>query len=422
MELVLRKKYLDAALRFRDTDLIKVVTGIRRCGKSTLLLLVEQHLRDQGKVAAQFVSLNLESRKTIVENEEELYQYFKERLYEQGRTYIFIDEVQKIEGWENAVNAMRVDFDCDIYITGSNAKLLSSELSTYLSGRYVEIKMLPLVFSEYLDFCGLKQQVESKSIVVDEKNNPYLVGDIFDRYLRYGGMPRIAGLDTDQQSHSEYMASLYDSVIVRDVLGRDSRKKTPVIRDPDMLERLSNFLADSIGCLSSAKSISDSLSSGSNGITDKTVSSYIYELCLSYLFYPVRRYDIKGKNILKTLPKYYIVDVGIRSYMLGYRFRDYGRIFENVVFLQLIYYGYEVSVGKLYSKEVDFVAIKDGRQIYIQVADSMLDGTTESRELTPLHSIRDAYEKCVIVRQGRYPDEIEGIRIISAEEFLLEGI
>ena len=417
-DLVSRRHYLEEALRFRDTDLIKVVTGVRRCGKSTLLGMVRETIEAEGVPGRAFVSINLESKKTPVHDEDEFYAYFRERLSPEGRTYIFIDEPQHIEGWQNAVNAMRVDFDCDIYLTGSNAYLLSSELSTYLSGRYVEIHMLPLSMSEYLDFCGLSFASE-KSVAIGPDDEPIHFDDILLRYLRFGGMPAIASLSITQAEHSAYMSSVYDAIAVRDIINRERRKGKSKVTDPALLRRIAEFLADNVSNLSSASSIANTLTSAGSKTTNKTTSSYIEALCEAYLFYRVLRYDLHGKEILKTNPKHYIVDLGFRSYLAGYRVGDMGRLFENAVYLQLLFDGWAVHVGKLYSKEVDFVAVKDGERRYIQVADNLASDATREREFSPLLSIRDAYPKMVVVREGSYEDDVDGVKIVQAKDFFL---
>lgn len=415
--LLKRQVYLERALMFRDTDLIKVITGVRRCGKSSLLALIRDEIESEGAERGTLVSLNLESMSCPIATKDELYAYFRDRLSSSGKTYIFLDEPQRIEGWELAVNAMRVDFDCDIYLTGSNAYLLSSELSTYLSGRYVEIKMLPLALSEYLDFCGLS--FGASSVAVDADGNAVLFDDVLERYLTYGGMPAIASLSLTQEAHSAYIAGLYDAVVMRDILNRERGLERSRVADSALLERITAFLSDNVSNNLSMKGVADALTSAGSKTTNKTVSSYVRALNEAYLFYKADRYDLHGKEILRTNPKQYIVDLGIRSYLGGYRATDMGRLFENAVYLQLLYMGWRVHVGKLYSREVDFVAVKDGKTVYFQVTDEMMSDKTKERELGPLRSIRDSYEKCVVVRQGRYEADVEGIRIIQARDFFL---
>lgn len=417
--IVNRPRYLAEALRFRDTDLIKVIVGVRRSGKSTLLELVRREIESEGETGRSFASLNLESKKCPVATEDELYGYFRDRLSPGGRTYIFIDEPQRVEGWQNAVNAMRVDFDCDIYLTGSNAYLLSSELSTYLSGRYVEVEMLPLSLGEYLGFCGL-EFAPGSSVAIAPDGSPVLFDDVLARYLRFGGMPAIASLDTDQATHSSYMRSVYEAIAVRDIVNRERRRDESRVTDPVLLRRIAEFLADNVGNLSSAASIANTLTSAGAKTTNKTVSSYLAALCDSFMFYRASRYDLHGKELLKTNPKHYVVDLGFRSYLSGYRASDAGRVFENAVYLQLRYEGYAVHVGKLYSSEVDFVAVRDDERVYIQVADNLASEATRERELKPLLAIRDAHPKMVVVREGSYDRDIDGVRIATARDFFAE--
>ena len=415
--LISRDAYLNRALMFRDTDLIKVVTGVRRCGKSSLLELIRKRFASEGIDGRALVSLNLESKACPVVTENDLYAYFRDRLFAGGRTYIFLDEPQRVIGWQNAVNAMRVDFDCDIYLTGSNAYLLSSELSTYLSGRYVEVNMLPLSVSEYLDFCGLAFGESSAAVGPD--GNVVLFDDVLEHYLRFGGMPAIASLATMQQGHSAYLSSLYDAVASRDIVNRERERGRSKVTDDVLLGKIAAFLGDNVGNKLSMKSIADTLTSAGSKTTNKTVESYVTALNEAYLFYKADRYDLHGKEILRTNPKQYVVDLGLRSYFGGYRSTDMGRLFENAVYLQLLYKGWSVHVGKLYEKEVDFVGIKDGRTVYFQVTEEMFSEATRGRELAPLRSIRDSYEKAVVVRQGRYEADIDGIAIVSAKDFFL---
>ncbi len=420
-ELHARPRYLNDALRFRDTDLIKVITGVRRCGKSTLLTMIRKTIESENVTGRSFVSINLESKKIPINNEDDLYNYFLNRVSQNGRTYIFIDEPQRIKGWENAVNAMRIDFDCDIYLTGSNAYLLSSELATYLSGRYVEIKMLPLALSEYLDFCGISFPQDS-AITISPEGKPILFDDMLERYMRFGGMPALASIKTTQEEHSAYLSSIYETIAVRDIVSKERSFGAPKVTDSVLLKQIAMFLADNVGNLSSALSVANTLTSSGKKTTNKTASSYINALCEAFLFYRVSRYDLHGKELLKTNPKHYIVDLGFRAFLLGYRMSDVGRLFENAVFLQLAYSGWSVHVGKIYEKEIDFIAIKDGQKKYIQVTDNLSSEAVRERELAPLRAIRDAYSKIIVVRQGSYESEIDGINIVSAKNFFCSSL
>lgn len=413
-----RDRYLDEALLFRDTDLVKVVTGVRRCGKSSLLGLIRSKIEGEGVEGRGFVGINLESKSSNVETENELYAYVRDRLSKEGRTYVFIDEPQRIEGWQNAVNAMRVDFDCDIYLTGSNAYLLSSELSTYLSGRYVEIKMLPLSFSEFTDFCDVAFAA-GRSVALDPDGEPVLFDEMLTRYLEYGGMPAIASLTTTQAQHSAYMSGTYEAIAVRDIVNRERERGKNSVTDPVLLRRISEFLADNVGNECSPASIAGALTAAGPKTTNKTVSSYISALEEAFLFYRATRYDLHGKAILKTNPKEYVVDAGFRTWMAGYRVTDTGRLFESAVYFQLLFMGWRCHVGKLYGKEVDFVAIKDGERMYVQATESMADQATRDRELAPLMAIKDAWPKMVVVREGAYDSDVEGIKIVKARDFFL---
>ena len=415
-KLIQRPMYLERALMFRDTDLVKVVTGVRRCGKSSLLQLVRERLEDEGMPDRNFASLNLEDRESGVHNDDELYEWCKSHMGK-GKTYLFLDEIQRIEGWHDVVNSLRVGFDCDIYLTGSNAFLLSGELATYLSGRYVEVKMLPLTFREYADFCSLRP-AEGNSIMLRDGGDPILTDDLVMRYLRFGGMPAIASLDTTQAQHEAYLSSLYETVIVRDILDRERNATERAIRNPDMLQLVCEFLADNVGNTMSANGMAGALSQTMK-VSDKTVAAYVKALNDAYAFYSVKRYDLHGKELLHTLPKQYIVDTGLRSYLMGYRASDTGRVFENAVYLQLLHNGWSVHVGKLYQKEVDFVCLREGEVLYVQVADSMADEATQKRELAPLRSITDNHPKWIVVRQGSYPPDVDGIQIVRATDFFL---
>lgn len=316
------------------------------------------------------------------------YEYVKARICPNKRTYLFFDEVQKVHGWENAVNSFRVDFDCDIYITGSNAYLLSSELSTYLSGRYVEIKVLPLSFREFLDFHGY---------ILTERKSPALDG-------------------------------VYSAAVINDILEREKRKGQRNITDPVLSKKIILFLADNVGNNTSATSIGNTLVNEGlleNGTRKtkpavQTIQAYIEALTEAYIFYEIKRFDIKGKEYLRTLGKYYIVDIGLRNYLLGYRDGDSGHILENIIYFELLRRGYDVAIGKIDNQEVDFIATKADEKKYVQVNESMNAPETRERELAPLRKIRDSYEKIVIALESNLTQTQDGIKIIRALDFLLE--
>ena len=432
----LRKRdlYLNRIIAFQDTEMIKAITGIRRCGKSSLMKLMAQHLRDTGVSDEQIIEMNFESMSIPDMYAREFYEYVKARLCPDKRTYLFFDEVQKIHGWENAVNSFRVDFDCDIYITGSNAYLLSSDLSTYLSGRYVEIKVLPLSFKEFLQFHGytLTQRKSPaggvRKLITDTDGETYDVKELFDAYVRFGGMPMLADVGLEIDKAMVALDGVYSAAVINDILEREKRKGQRNITDPLLLRKIILFLADNIGNNTSATSIGNTLVNEGllkNGNRNtrpavQTIQAYIEALTEAYVFYEIKRFDIKGKEYLRTLGKYYIVDIGLRNYLLGYRDNDSGHILENIIYFELLRRGYDVAVGKIGDQEVDFIATKVDEKKYIQVAESMNALETRERELAPLRKIRDNYEKIVIALECDLTMTQDGIKIIKALDFLLE--
>lgn len=429
-----RELYLRQLRAFRDTEMIKVITGIRRCGKSSLMKLMAQYLRDSGVEDKQVIEINFESMLFSEMTVQEFYAYISDRVISGKRMYLFFDEVQRIDGWEKAVNSFRVDFDCDIYITGSNAHLLSSELSTYLSGRYVEIKVLPLSFQEFLDFHGYQVE-EYKSLTGRiKKRIKNDVGEVFDArelyeaYAKFGGMPMLADVGLEQDKVTAALDGVYSAVVVRDILEREKRKGQRTITDSLLLRKLMMFLADNIGNIVSATSIGNTLLS--EGLLEDgkrkakpathTIQAYIEALKESFIFYEIRRFDIKGREYLKTLGKYYIVDMGLRNYLLGYRDGDTGHILENIIYFELLRRGYDVAIGKIDKKEVDFIATKTDEKKYIQVTEAMTSYETRERELSPLRKIPDNYDKIVIAMNTGLDQDQDGIKIVNAIDFLLE--
>ena len=432
-ELKKREGYLNKLIGFRDTEPGKVVTGIRRCGKSSLLKLMALHLKETGVVPAQIIEMNFESYEFKDMTADDIYYYVKERIIEGKRMYLFFDELQRINGWENAVNAFRVDFNCDIYVTGSNAYLLSSEYSTYLSGRCVEIKMLPLSFKEFLYFHGFEVR-ETKSAlggtrkqVFDGSGERYDLRDVFDAYMRFGGMPGIADVGLNQEKALSLLDGIYSTVVVRDILEREKRRGQQRITDPILLRKIILFLADNVGSSISVNSIGNTLVN--EGLLEDgrrkgtpsthTVQAYVNALLESYFFYDIKRFDIKGREYLRTLGKYYIVDIGLRNYLLGFRNRDSGHALENVVYFELLRRGYDVAIGKVDQAEVDFIAAKADDKIYIQVTESMLGEEVRRRELAPLQKINDNYEKIVLSREPGMDTSYEGIKSINLVDWLL---
>ena len=432
-ELKARDVFLKQLIAFQDTEPVKVVTGIRRCGKSSLLKLMQQHLLDTGIGADQIVSMNFESMEYRGMDAESFYHFVKSKVLPDKRMYLFFDELQRLDRWEDAVNSFRVDFDCDIYITGSNAYLLSSEYSTYLSGRYVEIKMYPLSFREFLDFHGYtvreyKSPVgELRKRVCDEAGEPVDLMELFEAYMRYGGMPGIADVGLEQDRVLTLLDGVYSTVVVRDILERERRRGQRQITDAELLRKIILFLADNIGNSTSLNAISNTLvnenmlenRSKQGKPATQTIAAYVGALKESYMFYDIKRFDVKGKEELRTLGKYYIVDIGLRNYLLGYRGTDTGHAIENVVYFELLRRGYDVAVGKVGSKEIDFIAMRGSEVIYYQVTEEMHAEVTRERELAPLRAVRDNFEKAVIALHADPATTDDGIKIIRLLDFLL---
>lgn len=429
-----RNIYLNQLIAFQDKEPVKVITGIRRCGKSSLLKLMQEHLLNSGVKQDQIIAINFESLEFQEMNYKELYEYVKKKIPNTKRAYLFFDELQRIERWEDAINSFRVDFDCDIYITGSNSYLLSSEYSTYLSGRYVEIKMYPLSFKEFIDFHGYKLKEyktpigEKKKRAINEKDEIVEVRDLFDAYMRYGGMPGIADVGLEQDQAMTLLDGVYSTVVVRDILEREKRRGLRQITDAELLRKIILFLADNIGNNTSLNSVSNTLVS-ENMIQNrerhgkpatKTIASYVGALKESYMFYDVKRFDIKGKEYLRTLGKYYIVDIGLRNYLLGFRDRDRGHALENIVYFELLRRGFDVSIGKIGNLEVDFIAANANEKMYIQVTESMKNESGRERELKPLQKIHNNYKKMVIALDKAIDDEYDGIQSVDVIEWLLK--
>lgn len=409
-QLINRPEYLNQLIQNRDVDLVKIVTGIRRCGKSSLLDLFHQYLTDSGVADANIIHMNLESlRYRNLLDYLSFYDHVSERIPRTGKTYLIFDELQAVEHWEKAIESFRLDFDVDIYITGSNAYLLSTEFSTLLSGRYVEIRMLPLSFKEFLTFYQFEP-----SVTMDEK---------FQKYLQFGGMPVLREYQFNEARSNQALEGIYSTIVLRDILQRNS------LADQNMLQKIVLFLCSNIGSITSPNSIGNVLSNEgdlSNGkrknVAGKTVDKYISMLCSAFIFYSVGRYDVKGKQLLKTLGKNYIIDMGFRNMLLGYRDADRGHIIENIVFLELIRRDYRVYIGKIGETEVDFVAEKPSDKLYIQVTESMQSPETRERELRPLRMIPDNYEKIVLSMDRNYITSYDGIKSLHLIDWLLSGV
>lgn len=418
--LINRPEYLNQLIEHKDVDLVKIVTGIRRCGKSSLLDLFHKHLLNSGVSEDHIIHINLESLKyRNITNYTELYDYISKRMpsdcmesteshnaSKSTKTYLIFDELQAVEDWQKAVESFRIDFNVDIYITGSNAYLLSSEFSTLLAGRYVEIRMLPLSFKEFLDFYNFPESTST-----DEK---------FQKYLQFGGMPVLSEYKFNEARSMQALEGIYSTVILRDVLQRNEKA------DQIVLQKLMTFLCSTIGSTTSPNSISKSLRAEGDiekttvSVASKTVSDCIRMLKDAFIIFPVQRYDVQGKELLKTLGKNYVIDLGFRNMLLGYRGTDRGHIIENVVFLELIRRDYRVYIGKVGNAEVDFVAEKPNEKIYVQVTESMQSPETRERELKPLRAIKDNYEKIVISMDHDYINSYEGIKAINLTDWLLK--
>ena len=404
--MVERKEYLEQLAAWKGEQVIKVVTGIRRCGKSTLLAQYQEQLKADGITAEQIISINFEE----LEYEElldyrRLYVYLKERLCVGKTTYIFLDEIQKVPSFEKVVDSLYVKPDIDIYITGSNAYMLSGDLATLLTGRYVEIKMLPLSFREFLDITGM-----------DAEHG-------LAEYLRDGGLPYIAVMDRTPDKVETYLEGIYNTVIVKDIEDRQARKESSPdkrkITDILLLKTIAKYLASVAGNPVSIRSITNYLISSGRKISPNTVGDYVEALTESFIFYPAERFDIVGKQVLQSNRKLYIVDLGLRNHILPRRRYDLGFSLENVVYFELLRRGYRVMIGKLGSTEVDFVAEKQGAYTYIQVTADMTAQETFDRELRPLIGIQDNYEKIVLTNDRLTLGNYNGIKVENLTDWLL---
>ena len=428
-----RPNYLNKLIGFKDTEPVKVITGIRRCGKSSLLKLMIEHLKQNGVLSSQILYVNFESFEFVEFNSTKLYNYVKERIVAGKRMYLFFDEVQRVKNWENAINAFRVDFNCDIYITGSNAYLLSSEYATYLSGRCVEIKMLPLSFVEFIDFNDLSLKTEvgalgdKRTYAEDSSGSKYPLKEVFNSYLQFGGMPGITELGLDQEKSLMLLDSVFSTIIVRDILDLANLREKGPINDSVLLKKIVMFLSDNIGNNVSLSSIGNTLSNEGlledvktkGKVSVHKLQYYVNSLLESFFFYEIKRFDIKGKEYLKTLGKYYIVDLGFRNLLLGYRNRDTGHVLENIVYLELLRRGYDVAIGKIDNLEIDFIAQKADEKLYIQVTDDMSISSVTQRELAPLKKVKDNYPKIVLALNLGLETNYDGIKILNVIDWLV---
>ena len=396
-----RKEYLDQLIESREKNIIKVVTGVRRCGKSTLLQLYINFLKEEGVTDDQIISVNLEDLEyEDLLDYKVLHKYISEHLVKDKYTYVFIDEIQNCKGFEKAVDSLYIKHKVDLYITGSNAYMLSGELATLLSGRYITVEMLPLSFKEYCIF---------------QEGNDKSLGENFNDYLRFGSFPYIAQFEQKEGLITQAITGIYTSILLKDVAKREG------ITDVALLENIVRFVAGNIGSPISTKRISDYINSAGRRISVNTVDSYLRALTDSYIFYKAERYDVKGKQLLKTLGKYYIVDTGLRNMLLSSAESDIGHLIENIVYLELLRRGFRVNIGKMQESEIDFVASDINGSIYYQVAASVIDKDTLERELAPLKKISNNHPKILLTLDEVGADQnYEGIKQINLLKWLME--
>lgn len=404
--MVERKEYLDQLWAWKDEQIIKVVTGIRRCGKSVLLEQYQDRLRAAGVEAEQIISINFEDLDyEDLLDYKALYQYIKERLCGGKMTYIFLDEIQNVPDFQKVVDSLYVKNNTDVYITGSNSYLLSSELATLLSGRYVEISMLPLSFREYVTVTGMQRE------------------DAFAEYMKTGGIPYVAVMNRTDEKVNQYLEGIYNTVIVKDIEERQTRKEKDAgkrkITDIALLKTIARYLASVIGSPVSMKSVTDYLTSSGRKVSPNTVSDYVEALTESFIFYPVERFDIVGKQLLKANKKLYMVDLGLRNHIFPRKRYDLGFSIENIVYFELLRRGYQVNIGKYGSTEVDFVVQNQGILTYYQVTADMTAEETFEREMRPLRGIPDNYEKIVLTLDRFSLGNYDGIKVVNVIDWLL---
>ncbi len=396
-----RPLYLDKIMPFVDTPFVKILTGVRRCGKSTILKMIikklreEKHVDDEQILSYRFDSMEYEDMTT-----KELYLELKSKIIQSKKTYLFLDEIQEIEGWEKVVNTLASDFDVDIYITGSNSRMMSSEISTYLTGRYITFHIYTLSFEEYLMF------KKSYTTLKDLKQE-------FSQYVRLGGFPATHLQDYSQDEVYTIVKDIYNSTIFSDIVRRNQVKKI------DQLERVVKYTFNNIGNTFSAKSISNYFKSEQRKIDNETVYSYLEKLQKAYILHKCSRYDLQGKDILKTQEKFYLADVSLRYSVLGYTVDSVAAFLENIVYLELKRRGYDVYIGKIKDKEIDFVAIKQNEKIYVQVTQEIKSEKTQKREYEQLLEIRDNYPKYVVMADDFAGGNYEGIKTMNIVDFLL---
>lgn len=396
-----RDKYLDQLIEVKDLNLIKVITGVRRCGKSTLLLQYKDYLLENGIKDSDILYMSFESAEWYeIKDYKDLYNYIKSKNHDK-KVYLLLDEVQNVEDWEKAVNSLLVDINCDIYITGSNAYLLSSELTTLLAGRVYTINMYPFSFSEYLQ--------------INNNTNSQDKYQLFNDYLKYGGMPMLINMKDNERLKTNYLADIKDVVLKKDIIARNK------IKDVVFLDNLLRYMSTVIGTLINPSFISDFMKKNGSNIDNETVDKYLKMIENAYFIYRVPRYELKGKQLLKTQGKYYFVDNGLKNVLAGFSSYDTGSSYENIVYMELLRRGYEVYVGKYNDLEIDFVAVSPNEKIYYQVTRSLLSEDVENREKKSLLAINDNYKKVILTMDMAYNKIIEGIEVKNIVDFLLES-
>ncbi|MBR0463553.1 MAG: ATP-binding protein [Clostridia bacterium] len=405
--MVERHEYLSLLQKWKDEKVIKVVTGLRRCGKSTLLAMFQEQLLLSGTEKEQIISINFEDLQyEALTDYAALYQYVVEHLSPDRMNYIFLDEIQMVRNFQKAIDSLYIKSNVDLYVTGSNAYLLSGELATLLSGRYVEIRMLPLSFREFYEL----KKTEQTDV-------------LFSEYMRYGALPYIATMDDPADKADAYLEGIYNTIIVKDIELRQQRRTSDQdkrrISDMTLLQNIARFLAGSIGSPISVKSITDYITSSGRKISQNTVNDYVQALIEPYVFYPAERFDINGKQLLKQNRKLYIVDLGLRRHLISRRNYDLGYALENLVYLELLRRGFSVTIGKIGDAEVDFIAKKGDDLFYYQVTASMTDETTFSREMAPLKVVSDNYPKTILTLDRFTAGNYQGIQVVNAVDWFL---
>ena len=398
--MLIREKYLNQLIDGKDLNLIKVITGVRRSGKSILLLQYKDYLLANNVKEEDIIYMNFESAEWYDINDyRSLYEYIKSKVTNKNKKYILLDEVQNVEKWEKAVNSLLVDINSDIYITGSNAYLLSSELTTLLAGRVLTIKMYPFSFQEFLQLYPFENNEDKY-----EK---------FDKYLKYGGMPMIVNMHDNENLITNYLNDLKDVVLKKDVINRNN------IKDVVFLDNLIKYMASVIGCLTTPNAIAEFMKKNGSKISNETVDNYLKMLENAYFIYRVPRFELKGKQLLKTQGKYYFIDNGLKNIINGISSYDSGSSYENLIYIELLRRGYEVYVGQYNDIEIDFIAIKPNERVYYQVSRSIMDEKVEEREKKSLLAINDNYKKVILTMDNVKNKQIDGIEVINIIDFLM---